>query len=89
MQARRPHEANKAKRAVGQKMPNQNLQPEKSGEAASQSSPAAWSSGMILAQGARGPGLNSRSSPVGSNLDNPKPGEAVPLARARAEAAVC
>ena len=24
---------------------------------------AAWSSGMILAQGARGPGLNSRSSP--------------------------
>ena len=25
---------------------------------------AAWSSGMILAQGARGPGLNSRSSPL-------------------------
>ena len=25
---------------------------------------AAWSSGMILASGARGPGLNSRSSPV-------------------------
>ena len=24
---------------------------------------AAWSSGMILAQGARGPGINSRSSP--------------------------
>ena len=24
---------------------------------------AAWSSGMILASGARGPGLNSRSSP--------------------------
>ena len=26
---------------------------------------AAWSSGMILASGARGPGLNSRSSPHG------------------------
>ena len=25
---------------------------------------AAWSSGMILASGARGPGLNSRSSPL-------------------------
>ena len=27
---------------------------------------AAWSSGMILASGARGPGLNSRSSPDSS-----------------------
>ena len=27
---------------------------------------AAWSSGMILAWGARGPGLNSRSSPDSS-----------------------
>ena len=30
---------------------------------------AAWSSGMILAQGARGPGLNSRSSPVYTFFD--------------------
>ena len=29
---------------------------------------AAWSSGMILASGARGPGLNSRSSPSHSSV---------------------
>ena len=36
---------------------------------------AAWSSGMILAQGARGPGFNSRSSPS-SAVCSPQGGEA-------------
>ncbi len=31
---------------------------------------AAWSSGMILAQGARGPGLNSRRSPFLRSVDH-------------------
>ena len=29
---------------------------------------AAWSSGMILASGARGPGFNSQSSPMSQSL---------------------
>ena len=33
--------------------------------------PAAWSSGVILAQSARGPGFNSRSSPFGSEVCAP------------------
>ena len=36
--------------------------------ACTQHSLAAWSSGMILASGARGPGFNSRSSPFLSRL---------------------
>ena len=35
---------------------------------------AAWSSGTILAQGARGPGFNSRSSPIGKVLELPRHG---------------
>ena len=31
---------------------------------------AAWSSGMILASGARGPGFNSQSSPFGFHLSD-------------------
>ena len=34
---------------------------------------AAWSSGMILAQGARNPGLNSRSSPLTLQAMRPHP----------------
>jgi hypothetical protein len=34
---------------------------------------AAWSSGMILAQGARGPGFNSRSSPYVLVIPEKKP----------------
>ena len=34
---------------------------------------AAWSSGMILASGARGPGFNSRSSPLTSRAMQPHP----------------
>ena len=33
---------------------------------------AAWSSGMILAPGARGPGLNSRSSPSSLGVERPQ-----------------
>ena len=33
---------------------------------------AAWSSGMILASGARGPGFNSRSSPLLIIADAPQ-----------------
>ena len=36
------------------------------------SSMAAWSSGMSLAQGARGPGFNSRSSPLRREMDDGK-----------------
>ena len=47
---------------------------------------AAWSSGMILASGARGPGFNSRSSPTSARPDLPArgPKEVEQLQRARA-----
>ena len=47
---------------------------------------AAWSSGMILASGARGPGLNSRSGPTSARPDLPArgPKEVEQLQRARA-----